>query len=429
MIAQEVIIKKRNKNELTRDEISFFIEGVLSGNISEKQTVAFLASCFINGLSPAEITYLTQIMTDRGFKFDFSSVKKPIFDKHSTGGIGDKVSLILLPVLLDLGIAVPMISGRGLGHTGGTLDKLESIIGLTTSFTEEEAYKLFENNSGFIISQTKNIAPADKIFYSLRDECGLVDSIGLIVSSILSKKLAEDIQGLVMDIKVGNGAFMQNLDMAKDLGSKFKDYANFANFPLTIIYSDMNQPLGKKAGNWNEIEETIDFLSGRNIDNRLKIVTYENIIQVLKLTDKNKSYKEFSNMIDYSISSGRALNKFKKVIESQGGDLEKSYSFYENTSKYTYKAKSSGYLEYDTTSIGYANYQLCYKNNQNGKIDYSAGFEFLKEAGDFINEGDDLIIISSFNSEKFENISNLLDNSISFNDNIIEKINPLIEID
>ncbi len=428
MIAQEVIIKKRDKNELSREEILFFVEGVISGKISHKQAVAFLMAFFINGISPAEITNLTQIMTETGFKFDFSKIKRPIIDKHSTGGIGDKVSIILLPILIDLGISVPMISGRGLGHTGGTLDKLESIVGLFTSFTEDEAYTMMEKNNGFIISQTENIAPADKIFYSLRDECGIVDNIGLIVSSILSKKLSEDIQGLTMDIKVGNGAFMTSLSMAEELGSKFMDFAKHANFPLTIVYSDMNEPLGKMAGNWLEIVESIDFLKGKKVDNRLKDVTYESIIQCVLLSGFELDREEIILMIEDSINSGRAYEIFEKIITSQGGHIENSYEYYKNTQEFSYIAKSSGYIQYDTYQIGLANYQLGYKNNPGNLIDYSAGFEFNFHSGDFVNQNDEVLKIKGFFPEKFEEISSLLDKAITFSDIEIEKRSSIIKV-
>jgi pyrimidine-nucleoside phosphorylase len=242
MLITEILKKKRDGFELSKDEIDYFIQGLSNSNVSDIQAAAFLMASCIKGLTPSEVSSLTFGMRDSGKKFDFCSIKKKKVDKHSTGGVGDKISLLITPICMAFDVAVPMISGRGLGHTGGTVDKLESISGFRIRLDTNEYTDLLNKNGVFMACQTDDIAPADKKLYHIRDVTGTVESVGLITASILSKKLVEDLDALVIDMKVGNGAFMQTLDDAKRLAESMADVARQSNLKMRIIFSSMEQP-------------------------------------------------------------------------------------------------------------------------------------------------------------------------------------------
>ena len=273
MLPQEIIRKKRNRQPLSADEISEFIKGITDGSIMDAQTAALTMAVFLNGLNADETVALTMAMRDSGDVLEWKGFDAPIVDKHSSGGVGDKVSLMLAPLLAACGVYVPMISGRGLGHTGGTLDKFDSIPGYKTMPDNDLFRRTVKEAGCAVIGQTGNLAPADKKIYAIRDVCGTVESIELITASILSKKLAAGLEYLVMDLKCGNGAFMDNIEDARKLARSIVKVANGAGTKTSALITDMNQVLGRTVGNALEMKEAVDFLKGENVDSRLAEIT------------------------------------------------------------------------------------------------------------------------------------------------------------
>jgi pyrimidine-nucleoside phosphorylase len=389
MLITEILKKKRLGINLSKEEINFIIQGILNQSIANYQAAAFLTSSCIHGLSNEETLALTFAMRDSGFKFDFSKYAKKVVDKHSTGGVGDKISLLLVPICMSFDVIVPMISGRGLGHTGGTVDKLESIIGFNIRPDKDEFYKLVEKNSAFMACQTDDIAPADKILYHLRDVTGNVESVGLITASILSKKLVEDLDVLVIDLKVGNGAFMQSMAEAEELAYSIGNVCKLAGVKCNIIFSSMDEPLGYKVGNWLEIEETIESLSG-NSPPDIRELTVELASSMVHLSglfnERNEARKEVVKTWD----SGLALKNFYKMIESQGGDLEKSKKIHSNVEKVDVLANNDGYItQIDTLYTGISGIIAgAGRKTIEDRIDYSAGIIFYQKVGDKVSKND-----------------------------------------
>ncbi len=273
MLPQEIIRKKRDGRALSAAEITFFVDGLTAGRITEGQVAAFAMAVFFQGMSRAETVALTRAMTESGSRLRWHDLDGPVVDKHSTGGIGDKVSLILAPIMAACGAYVPMISGRGLGHTGGTLDKLESIPGYQTAPDLDRFRHAVRQAGCAIIGQTADLAPADRRLYAIRDVTATVESAPLIIASILSKKLAAGLDALVMDVKVGSGAFLPELDAAKELAASLVEVANDAGLPCAALLTDMSQCLGHSAGNALEVQEAIDVLTGRGREPRLREAT------------------------------------------------------------------------------------------------------------------------------------------------------------
>lgn len=321
MIPQEIIRKKRDGTKLTAEEIRFFVDGINDGSITEGQVAAFAMAVFFQDMAMDERVALTLAMRDSGsvLEWDAEKLGGPVLDKHSTGGVGDKVSLMLAPMVAACGGFVPMISGRGLGHTGGTLDKFDSIPGYQT----EPDNELFEKTVGdvgcAVIGQTGSLAPADKRFYSIRDISGTVESIPLITASILSKKLAAGLQGLAMDVKVGNGAFMSRLEDARSLAQSIVSVARGAGLPTNAVLTDMNQVLGRSAGNALEMREAIDYLTGDRRDRRLHKVVMAVASEMLVLGGLAKDVQEAESKLDRSLTSGAAVERFQKMVAALGG--------------------------------------------------------------------------------------------------------------
>ena len=320
-LMKELIRKKRDKNFLNKEEIQFFIDSVVDGSASNEQISAMAMAIFLNDLSNEERKNLTLSMRNSGEVIKFDNLKdKPIVDKHSTGGVGDLVSMVLAPIVAYCGGYVPMISGKGLGHTGGTTDKMQSIPNYNVFPSVEKFKEVVQKVGCAIIGQTSNLAPADRKIYTIRDTTGSVESIPLIASSILSKKLASGIDYLVMDIKCGNGAFMSTLDSAMLLGNCIVDIAKSCNVSCKVLVSDMNESLSKNIGNSLEIKESIDFLLNKNIDTKLKDITYALAVEMLLIskitTDEKKAYQ----MVEKSITSGSAAEIFEKMVSALGGD-------------------------------------------------------------------------------------------------------------
>lgn len=335
MLPQEIIRHKRNGEPLTAEEIKFFVRGITDDTVSEGQIAALAMAIFFNGMSMDESVNLTREMTNSGDVLEWSSanLSGPVVDKHSTGGVGDKVSLMLAPIVAACGGYVPMISGRGLGHTGGTLDKLDSIPGYTTVPDNALFRKTVRDVGCAIIGQTANLAPADKRFYGIRDVTATVESIPLITASILSKKLAAGLQGLVMDIKTGSGAFADTLEMATDLAKSIVTVANGAGLKTSALITDMNQVLGLNVGNGVEVAETVDFLTGTP-DPRLLEVTLALAAEMLVLGGLADTREQAHTMARDALDRGRAAEIFGTMVTALGGPAD----FMEKSDKYLPKA-------------------------------------------------------------------------------------------
>jgi len=326
MLPQEFIRKKRDGGELSAGEIAQFLKAFQDGTVSDYQVSAFLMTVFFRGMNRSETVSLTKAMLDSGATLAWRFPKNQIVDKHSTGGIGDKTSIVLLPLCLCEGLKVPMMAGRGLGHTGGTLDKLEAIPGMNVYPTMERTEAQMERLGGVFMGQTETIAPIDKRLYALRDVTATVESIPLITASILSKKLAEGIGGLVMDVKFGTGAFMSEASAAEKLALTIADVARECGLRVTCMLTDMNSPLGDRAGNALEIEECIELMSGAGPSSTRELIL-ELATAMVQLAAPDRPVDEIRKALAGHLDSGRALAKFFEVVRAQGGDtgeLEKT---------------------------------------------------------------------------------------------------------
>ncbi len=322
LLPQEFVRRKRDGEVLEEDDIADFILGVTDGAVTEGQIAAFAMAVFFNGMSRDEAVALTVSMRDSGDVLEWPEVDLPIADKHSTGGVGDNVSLMLAPIVAACGAAVPMISGRGLGHTGGTLDKMESIPGYTVVPSNEQFRKTVQEAGCAIIGQTGSLAPADKRIYGVRDVTATVESVPLITASILSKKLAAGLEALVLDVKVGNGAFMSELDAAKELAESLVAVANGAGLPTTAIITDMHEPLASAAGNAVEVKNAVDFLTGGRRDRRLQEVTLSLADEMLLssgLAEDREAARERSLAV---LESGAATERFARMVAALGGPAD-----------------------------------------------------------------------------------------------------------
>ncbi len=406
MIPVEIIRKKRAGGKLTRDEMQFFVNGYLHGEIPDYQMSALLMSVYYQKMDFEETTDFTDIMLHSGIVVDLSSVPGIKVDKHSTGGVGDKVSLILAPMVAACGVPVPMISGRGLGHTGGTLDKLESIPGFRTDLSLDEYKSVISEIGVVMIGQTNEIAPADKKMYALRDVTGTVESIPLIAGSIMSKKIAEGIDALVLDIKTGRGAFMQSEEQAIELAKTL--IAVGERFGKTTIgfLTDMNQPLGNAVGNWLEVVECIECMKGKDVPDLME-VTYVLGGAMVMLGGKAKSVEDGIQQCKKVIQSGKALQVFKALVKRQGGDV----SFIDHPEKYPVckhsaeiKSSSSGDIDnIDALDIGFTGIMLgAGRMKVSDTIDPKAGIVFRKKVGDSVNAGDVLAVLYTDNQSIME---------------------------
>jgi pyrimidine-nucleoside phosphorylase len=397
MLPFQVIQKKRDNNELSKAEIEYFVNGLIAdaqGNkaFSDSQIGAFLMACYLNGLSDFETAILTEAMAFSGEKLKYAANGKPIADKHSTGGVGDKISLILSPICMAAGIAMPMISGRGLGHTGGTLDKLESIEGFNINLNQEQIDKCMNELGGFIIGQSAKIAPADKILYSIRDVTATVDNIGLIVASILSKKIAESLEFLVMDIKMGAGAFLTNIEDARKMSQLMNTVGKKLGVDISCVITKMDNPIGKCIGNWLEIVECEEFLKGE-FDKDLKEITYKLCSEIFVKCKISNFEAEAFMQIDKLIDSGKALECFYELIRLQGGDLELSKMKYACAAPIIINSQGEGYVKsIDALALGKLGIEIgAGRAKETDVIDYIAGFKLLKSIGDKIAKNEALI--------------------------------------
>ncbi len=330
MLPQEIIRKKRDNQKLSEEEISEFIAGIADGSVSEGQVAAFAMAVYFNSMVAEEAVALTLAVRDSGDVLDWSFLDGPVVDKHSTGGVGDNVSLMLAPAIAACGGYVPMISGRGLGHTGGTLDKFDSIPGYQTQPDNELFAKVVTDTGCAIIGQTANLAPVDKQIYSIRDVTSTVESVPLITASILSKKLAAGLDGLVLDVKVGSGAFMDSIEKARELAESLVRVANGAGMKTTALLTDMDHPLASAAGNAVEMQNAVDFLNGSHIDKTLWDVTVALGAEMLVSGAIAGDTGEGTAKMEEAFHSGRAAEVFGKMVDGLGGPSD----FMENTDKY-----------------------------------------------------------------------------------------------
>lgn len=431
MRAVDIIIKKKNGASLTKEEIHYIINGYVNGNIPDYQISALLMAICFNGLDSEERYYLTKEMLESGEQIDLSKVNGICVDKHSTGGVGDKTTLVIAPILAACGLKLAKMSGRGLGHTGGTLDKLESIPGLTVDISSDDFFKQVNEIGLAVIGQTANITPADKKLYSLRDVTGTVDSVGLISGSIMSKKLASGASTILLDVKVGDGAFMKNIAEAKELANAMVDIGNKFNRSCIAMLTDMDQPLGEAVGNSLEVIEAIETLKG-NGPTDFKKLCYEISSELLVSSQMFKCKDEAKKAIDDVISSGKALNKLKEMIIYQGGnpDVINDYSLFKTANNIVeVKSIKTGYIEkIKTENCGIAAMLLgAGRQTKEDIIDSSVGIRFIKKIGDFVNK-DDIIAYVHTNGKNTESSIELIQNSYIITDKKVERKNIVLDI-
>ncbi|MBX4899369.1 thymidine phosphorylase [Rhizobium bangladeshense] len=399
MIPQEIIRRKRDGEELDAADIRSFIAALAAGRLSEGQIGAFAMAVWFKGMSREEIVALTLAMADSGDRLEWADIDRPIADKHSTGGVGDNVSLMLAPIAAACGLAVPMISGRGLGHTGGTLDKLESIPGYTITPDADLFHRVVKQAGCAIIGQTGILAPADGRLYAVRDVTATVDSIPLITASILSKKLAAGLQTLVLDVKVGNGAFMAERGQAAMLAQSLVEVANGAGVKTSALITAMNEPLGDSAGNAVEIRNCLDFLAGRKTGTRLETVVFALAAEMLVKSGIAASSDEADGMARRALSSGQAAEVFGRMVSMLGGPAD----LVENPQKYLarapvekeVRAARSGWLaDCDARGIGISVIDLGGgRRHPADRIDHRVGFSGLLPLGTRVNAGDPIAVV------------------------------------
>lgn len=403
MLPQEIVRKKRDRQSLAPDEIAAFVAGLTDGSFSEGQVAALGMAIFLNGMERDEAVALTLAMRDSGTVLDWSDLPGPVTDKHSTGGVGDNVSLMLAPIVATCGAYVPMISGRGLGHTGGTLDKMDAIPGYTSQPDKALFRKVVREVGCAIIGQTADLAPADKRFYSIRDVTGTVESIPLITASILSKKLAAGLQSLVLDVKAGNGAFMATKKSAAGLAQSLVEVANGAGLPTTALMTDMNQPLASAAGNAIEVANAVDFLTGRARDRRLEEVTLALAAEMLLAAGIASTHRQAESLAGNALSSGRAADVFGRMVSALGGpaDFVDKYETYLPQAPVIRPVKSgkSGFVTaIASRDIGIAVVALGGgRTKPEDVIDHAVGITALVPVGTDIARGDALAIVRARN--------------------------------
>lgn len=385
------IIEKKKKNlELSKEEITYFINGYLDGSVADYQVSALLMAIYFNGMTEEETFNLTEVMLNSGNKIDLSSINGIKVDKHSTGGVGDKTTLILAPLVASTGVCVAKMSGRGLGHTGGTIDKLEAISGFNTSLTEEDFIKQVNDIGVAVTGQTGNIAPADKKIYALRDVTGTVNSIPLIASSIMSKKLASGADKIVIDLKVGNGALVSNIEAARKLGNLMVNIGKKFGKEVICYLTNMNEPLGNNIGNGLEVLEALDVLNNKGPEDLRNLVI--ELGSAMVSLGKNISLDEAKKEIVSNLENGKAYNKFCEFVKYQGGDID---NIVIAKSIFSLKSSVSGFItNIDTLKLGEMVRMLgAGRLSKNDKIDYGVGIILNKKVGDFVIENEELLKI------------------------------------
>ncbi|MDY0064624.1 MAG: pyrimidine-nucleoside phosphorylase [Bacilli bacterium] len=427
MRAVDLIIKKKNGQPLSKQEIHYLIKGYVDGSIPDYQISALLMAICFQGLSSEEQLFLTTEMLESGEKIDLSSISGICVDKHSTGGVGDKTTLVVAPIVAACGLKIAKMSGRGLGHTGGTLDKLESIPGYQINVSSAEFLKQVEEIGIAVIGQTANITPADKKLYALRDVTGTIESLGLIAGSIMSKKLASGANSILLDVKVGDGAFMKTIEEARELAQAMVRIGNGFNRRTVAVLTNMDEPLGYMIGNSLEVIEAIETLKGQGPAD-LKQLCYDLSAELLMMTRIKLTYEEAIQLIEEKVTSGEALQKLYQMIAYQKGNpnVIVDYSLF-GTAPYQYNvlANEEGYIKkIATEDIGIAAMLLgAGREKKEDKIDHRVGIKINKKVGDFVEKGESLAVLYA-NQENSE-AENKVKRAFTLQKKKIEK-NPIV---
>lgn len=427
----EIIGKKREAKELSREEIEFFVKGYTDGSIPDYQAAALVMAIYINGMTKEETTNLALAMAYSGDVLDLSDIGE-VVDKHSTGGIGDKITLILMPIVASLGVKVAKMSGRGLGATGGTKDKLEAILGYRTEIGIDEFIENVKKIGISLIGQTLNLAPADKKLYALRDTISCTANIPLISSSIMSKKIAAGANKIVLDVTCGSGAFMKTVSEARELSRTMIDIGKLANKETVCIITNMDQPLGTMVGNTLEVIEAVEALKG-NMQDDVKNVILELGAYILKLDGKGESIQENKEKIEQAIENGEAYRKFLQLVENQGGDI----SYIENTDKFTkakYKMsvaaiKTGCVQKLNAEEVGKIAMHLgAGRMKKEDDIDYAVGIELLKKVGCHVEQGETIAYIYADDEQKGKEAVEKLQQTYEIGEQKVKKTKDIIEI-
>ena len=424
----DIIHKKRKGEELTDEEIKFFVSESVNGNIKDYQITALLMAICFNGMSARETSTLTIAMAESGETVDLSSIDGYTVDKHSTGGVGDKTTLIVTPIVAALGGKVAKMSGRGLGHTGGTVDKLESIEGFRTTLSGNDFLNQVNKIGLCVVGQSGDLAPADKKFYALRNDTATVDCIPLIASSIMSKKLAAGSEGIVLDVKTGSGAFMKSVEESEALAKAMVEIGNAAGRDTVAVITNMDIPLGNAVGNVLEVIEAVETLKGNGCED-LTTVCIELASNMLTLvTGKDKAI--CVEMAKGAIADGSALNKLKEMVSEQGGNPEwisDTSLFPKAEHSFEIKAESEGYIcGMDAEKIGVASLLLgAGRNTKEDVLDFSAGIILKAKTGDRIEKGKTIAVLYANDETKFESASQKFNEAVGFSTDPVEK-QPLI---
>ncbi|MBE6813939.1 MAG: pyrimidine-nucleoside phosphorylase [Ruminococcaceae bacterium] len=427
----DIIKNKRDNKELTKEEIEFFVKGYTDGSIPDYQASALTMAIFFNGMTEKETATLTLAMANSGDTVDLGLFGDKTVDKHSTGGVGDKTTLIVAPIVASLGCIIAKMSGRGLGHTGGTVDKLESIEGFNTSLTNDEFFTQVKNIGIAVVGQTGNLTPADKKLYALRDVTATVDSIPLIASSIMSKKLAAGSHTIVLDVKCGSGAFMKTPEDAKALAEEMVKIGKNNGRNMAAIITDMNTPLGKNIGNSLEVIEAIEILKGNGAED-LKYVACSLATEIVSLS-KNISTQEASELVDNALSSGKALEKFKEWISHQGGNsnwIENPDNFPKAEFKEDIISEKDCYISsMNAEEIGISSVILgAGREKKEDAIDFSAGIVLNKKTGDKVAKGDIIATLYTNNKDSLKTAKEKFLSAIEFSNENPKEIPLIYEI-
>lgn len=428
MFALDLIIKKRNGMKLTMEEINFFVDGYTKGEIPDYQASAFLMAVFFNGMDTDETLWLTEAMLHSGDIVDLSCIPGIKVDKHSTGGVGDKTTLVIAPIVASCGVPVAKMSGRGLGHTGGTIDKLESIPGFRTSLSREEFVTNVKEIGIAVAGQTENLVPADKKMYALRDVTGTVENLSLIAASIMSKKLASGSDAIVLDVKVGSGAFMKTIGEAEKLARLMVDIGRGAGRKTVALITDMDRPLGNNIGNALEVSEAVDILNGKGPDD-LREVCLELAANMLFVAGKG-DIESCRRLAAGAIEKRTALKKLVEMVIRQGGDpkaIEDTAELPKARFKAEWKAETAGYIEkMHAEKLGYASLILgAGRKNKDDVIDHSAGIELVKKPSDKVERGETLAFLHTSDENRIPEALSVLETAVSIS-SIPVQAQPLI---
>ena len=417
--AVELIVAKREKQELSTEQINWLVANYTSGVVADEQMSSMAMAILLNGMNRREIRDLTLAMIASGERLDFSTLTVPTADKHSTGGVGDKITLMLAPLVAVFGVAVPQLSGRGLGHTGGTLDKLEAIPGWQASITNQQMHEQLEKVNAVICAAGAGLAPADKKLYALRDVTGTVEAIPLIASSIMSKKIAEGTSALVLDVKVGSGAFMKTLERAQELAQVLTQLGADAGVKTSALLTDMSTPLGRKVGNALEVDEAVEVLAGGGSQDLIDI-TVELAREMLRLSGQTDVD------VAAALNDGRAMDKWNEMIKAQHGDPTAKLPVAKH--EHTILAESTGFLnELDALAVGTASWRLgAGRARKEDPVQFGAGIVLHAKRGEKIEKGAPLMTLYTDEAERFDRAVEALSGGVKIESELSSSFTPLI---